>query len=36
LNAKVYQLDPLGGIKGRETYEELLLYNASIFREAFD
>jgi len=31
---KVYQLDPIGGLHGRESYNELLLYNANIIREA--
>lgn len=28
--AKICELDPIGGIIGRETYEELLLYNTQI------
>ena len=31
---KVYQLDPLGGVKGRQTYEKLLDYNTQIILEA--
>lgn len=31
---KVYELDPLGGIEGRQTYAELLRYNARILAEA--
>ncbi len=31
---KVYHLDPLGGVAGRQSYEELLLYNAEIILEA--
>jgi len=31
---KVFQLDPIGGVKGRETYDELLLYNLKILLEA--
>jgi zinc transport system substrate-binding protein len=31
---KVYHLDPLGGVPGRQSYEELLLYNAGIILEA--
>ena len=30
---KVYQLDPIGGVHGRESYDELLLYNANIILE---
>lgn len=29
-NAKICELDPIGGVIGRETYEELLLYNTQI------
>ncbi len=31
---KVYELDPLGGGKGRESYAQLLRYNARILRAA--
>lgn len=31
---KVCHLDPLGGIAGRQSYVELLLYNANLIREA--
>jgi zinc transport system substrate-binding protein len=31
---KIYTLDPIGGIKGRITYEELLLYNTEIIINA--
>lgn len=31
---KVYHLDPIGGVPGRYSYEELLLYNANIILEA--
>jgi zinc transport system substrate-binding protein len=31
---KVFELDPIGGIKGRKTYEEVLLYNTKILLEA--
>lgn len=31
---KVYHLDPIGGVPGRQSYSELLLYNAEIIREA--
>ena len=31
---KVYELDPLGGVAGRQTYDELLMYNAKIVFEA--
>lgn len=31
---KVYKLDPIGGIPGRQNYEEILLYNVTILREA--
>jgi zinc transport system substrate-binding protein len=30
-DAKICELDPIGGIIGRETYEKLLLYNTQIF-----
>ena len=31
---KIYSLDPIGGIKGRLTYEELLLFNTEIINNA--
>jgi zinc transport system substrate-binding protein len=31
---KIYTLDPIGGIKGRISYEELLLYNTEIIINA--
>lgn len=31
---KICQLDPLGGVAGREGYDELLLYNARLILEA--
>jgi zinc transport system substrate-binding protein len=31
---KVYTLDPIGGVKGRITYEDLLLYNTEIIIKA--
>jgi zinc transport system substrate-binding protein len=31
---KCYHLDPVGGVPGRQSYEELLLYNAKIILEA--
>lgn len=31
---KIYQLDPLGGVAGRQSYEELMLYNARLILEA--
>ena len=31
---RLYELDPNGGIEGRRTLEELLLYNARVLREA--
>ena len=31
---KVYTLDPMGGVKGRTTYEEMILYNFSIIKDA--
>ena len=31
---KCYHLDPIGGVSGRQSYEELLLYNAKIILEA--
>jgi zinc transport system substrate-binding protein len=30
----IYQLDPLGGVEGREAYGDLLWYNARIIRDA--
>ncbi|MEJ2032432.1 MAG: metal ABC transporter substrate-binding protein [Deltaproteobacteria bacterium] len=33
---KLYQLDPLGGIKGRQSYEEIILYNARTLRKALE
>jgi zinc transport system substrate-binding protein len=30
----VFALDPIGGVKGRQTYEEILLYNANILLES--
>lgn len=32
--AKVYVLDPIGGVEGRESYAELLRYNAKVLAEA--
>jgi len=32
--AKVYQLDPIGGVPGRQSYDELLLYNVQVLLEA--
>lgn len=29
-----YELDPIGGVKGRLSYEEIILYNLKIIREA--
>lgn len=34
--AKIVELDPIGGVAGRETYEELLLYNTNILMQAFE
>jgi zinc transport system substrate-binding protein len=31
---KIYTLDPIGGVKGRMTYEEFLLYNTEIIINA--
>ena len=31
---RVYQLDPIGGVEGTETYEQLLLYNTEVLKEA--
>ncbi|MBT8387740.1 MAG: metal ABC transporter substrate-binding protein [Ignavibacteria bacterium] len=31
---KVYTLDPVGGVEGRQTYEEILKYNADIILKA--
>ncbi len=31
---RICQLDPLGGVMGRQSYEELLLYNARLILEA--
>jgi len=33
---KLFELDPNGGVPGRESYSELLLYNARILREALE
>lgn len=33
-NVSLYELDPVGGIKGRERYSDLILYNAKIFQKA--
>jgi zinc transport system substrate-binding protein len=35
-NIRVFELDPLGGLKGRKNYQELLLYNTQILLEALD
>lgn len=32
--AKIVQLDPIGGVPGRETYDELLLYNTTTLLES--
>lgn len=32
--AKIFTVDPLGGVNGRKSYTELLLYNAEIFKKA--
>ena len=32
----VYELDPLGGSPGRETYQELIRFNTDAFLKAFD
>jgi zinc transport system substrate-binding protein len=32
--AKIVELDPIGGVAGRETYDELLLYNTTILLQA--
>jgi zinc transport system substrate-binding protein len=32
---KAYELDPIGGIQGRENYRDLLLYNVQTFVKAF-
>jgi ABC-type Zn uptake system ZnuABC Zn-binding protein ZnuA len=32
----VYILDPIGGIKGRESYSDLMMYNARIFQQALE
>ncbi|MDA8163919.1 MAG: metal ABC transporter substrate-binding protein [Desulfobacteraceae bacterium] len=31
---KLYELDPLGGTKGRQSYNDIILYNARTLREA--
>jgi zinc transport system substrate-binding protein len=31
----IFELDPNGGIEGRRTYDELMLYNADIYVQAF-
>jgi zinc transport system substrate-binding protein len=33
-NLKLYELDPIGGIEGRRSYEELILYNARTLATA--
>ncbi len=33
--AKIFILDPVGGVKGRENYEELIMYNVKQFYKAF-
>ena len=33
--ARIVELDPIGGMAGRETYDELLLYNTKILLQAF-
>ena len=33
---RVFELDPNGGVEGRETYSDLLLYNARVLREALE
>lgn len=34
--AKVVELDPIGGVAGRKSYNELLLYNTQILLKAFN
>ena len=34
-NCKIIKVDPLGGTPGRESYEEIIFYNAEIILEAF-
>jgi zinc transport system substrate-binding protein len=33
---KIYKLDPLGGVKGREQYFEFIMYNTNIFVKSFE
>ncbi|HOQ50096.1 MAG TPA: zinc ABC transporter substrate-binding protein, partial [Candidatus Kapabacteria bacterium] len=33
-NVSVYLLDPVGGTSGRESYQELILYNARTLAKA--
>jgi zinc transport system substrate-binding protein len=33
-NLKVYELDPIGGMEGRQSYEEIILYNARTLANA--
>ncbi|MDH3360133.1 MAG: metal ABC transporter substrate-binding protein [Desulfobulbaceae bacterium] len=33
-NIPVYEIDPMGGVAGRESYSELLLYNAAVLSKA--
>jgi hypothetical protein len=33
---KVVEIDPNGGVPGRETYRELVLFNARAVRSAFE
>ncbi|MFA5552864.1 MAG: metal ABC transporter substrate-binding protein [Trueperaceae bacterium] len=33
-NVALYELDPKGGVAGRDTYEQLLLFNAAVLAEA--
>jgi zinc transport system substrate-binding protein len=33
-NIRVFELDPIGGVQGRQTYEQMLMYNAEILVRA--
>lgn len=36
LGLKLYVLDPIGGVEGRNSYVEMMKYNAKVFREALE
>ena len=35
-HVNIFTLDPNGGIKGRETYSEIIMYNVRILKTALD